>query len=1144
MEGVKLQPGCVVRGAVFSEPVQVHVVEPLGDSLRLIGAGLHTGLVVDRILTSQQVDELTVSPQTEPFDGDATLFRLGVEAHRLGLAHEYDPYFSLSIARVDPLPHQLEAVYEYFLPARRVRFLLADDPGAGKTIMAGLLLKELKARGLVQRTLIIAPANLTFQWQREMKDKFREDFTVVRGEILRSQYGQNPWQELDQAVTSVSWVSRVDDARESLLRSQWDLVVVDEAHKMSAASEDHKTLAYQLGEAMSERSDHLLLMTATPHKGDPKHFCMFLRLLDKDVYADISSLQDAMERGSAPCYLRRTKETLRTFPDPETGAVRPLFTERVAETVAFQLDGDELEFYDSLRRFVEDQSARVAGDGTARGRAIGFTMAMLQRRMASSIYAVRRSLERMAKRRQDILADPAAWRAKEIKKRLPDDFDDLTDEEQQELIAELEDVVVSYDPADLQREIAQLNALVAHATQLQDREIETKLVHLRGLLTNQGIFDDPQTKLLIFTEHKDTLDYLAGDGRDGRPVGKLLEWGLTVTQIHGGMKIGDRDAANTRIWAEREFREQAQVLVATEAAGEGINLQFCRFMVNYDIPWNPVRLEQRIGRIHRYGQKFDCLIFNFAATNTVEGRVLAKLLDRLREIREELGSDQVFDVVGEVFPANRLDQLFREIYARQADVQSVEERIVHDLDPERFRRITQSTLEGLAKRSLNLQAIVGKSIEARERRLVPEVVEDFVIRAAQQAGLSLRPVSGTTHLYQIGRVPRSLWRLGETLEPRFGRLAREYGRAVFDQAMLKTHQTAEWITPGHPLFEVVRAETESRASETLRRGAVFYDFGRTAPACLDVFAASIRDGRDRTLHRRLFVVETAVDGGMQRREPTIFHDLMPATEPVVLPSPDLLPALPATEAFLLTSALQPFLTEVCGERLREIEAVEHHVRVALEELINRRQIEYAQLEAQQESGRDLPGLSGRLAMAEQRLEELNHRLESRLAELALERNLTIGDIQRLGRAWVVPHPERGDPSLAPMVRDDAVERIAVETAIAHERARGWEVESVEALSRGYDLLSRRPNPANPTLTVEVRHIEVKGRSGVGEVALSANEHRTAVKLGQDFWLYVVYNCGSTPELHTIQDPARLDWKAVVRVEHFIAAPEILRGAGG
>jgi len=340
-------------GPFLPESIEVIAVVPMGESLKIIGKGLQSGLARDPVLTPDQISRLKISTEQIPFDGDARLFRLGVEAHRLGLAYEYDPYFSLSIARVDPLPHQLEAVYEYFLKSPRIRFLLADDPGAGKTIMAGLLLKEMKARGLVRRTLVVSPANLTFQWQRELKDKFRENFEVIRSDVLRANYGVNPWQERDQVITSVSWVSTIEDARESLLRSHWDLIIVDEAHKMSAYADDRKTLAYRLGESLSNMTDHFLLMTATPHKGDAQNFCLFLALLDRDVYGSVQSLQEAMRRNEAPFYLRRTKEALVSFPNPETGEVRKLFTKREVRTAAFDLDGEELEFYDELRGCVK-----------------------------------------------------------------------------------------------------------------------------------------------------------------------------------------------------------------------------------------------------------------------------------------------------------------------------------------------------------------------------------------------------------------------------------------------------------------------------------------------------------------------------------------------------------------------------------------------------------------------------------------------------------------------------------------------------------------------------------------------------------------------------------------------------------------------
>ena len=1138
-----LQQNVTVYGSLFPEPVQIIVAIPLGNSVKLIGKGLRSKTVYEPILNSEQIDQLQSSPAQEPFDGDASRFRLGVEAMRLGLAYEYDPYFSLSIARVDPLPHQLEAVYDYFIKLPRIRFLLADDPGAGKTIMAGLLIKELKIRGLVKRTLIVTPANLSFQWQRELKDKFRESFEVVRSDVLRANYGMNPWQEKNQVITSVSWVSRIEDAKESLLRSQWDLIIVDEAHKMSASSTDKKTLAYQLGESLSQMTDHFLLMTATPHKGDPENFCLFLSLLDKDVYGNVKSLEKAMEEREAPFYLRRLKEALVTFPDPDTGVVKALFTERKVRTTPFQISDRELDLYDQLTQYVEDQSIKAAREDSARARAIGFTMAMLQRRFASSIYAVRRTLERMKEKREKILEDPTKYRQEQINRRLPEDFDDLPDEEQQEILDELEATVVSYDPNDLRVEITELDKLIRDAKVLEREESEVKIRRLRKLLVDEGIFSDPSMKLLIFTEHKDTLDFLAGDGRDGRPLGKLREWGLSVTQIHGSMKIGDRDTPGTRIYAEREFRESCQVLVATEAAGEGINLQFCWLMINYDIPWNPVRLEQRMGRIHRYGQEKNCLIFNFVTTNTREGRVLGKLLERIEEIEKALDpkrTGKVFNVLGEVFPANQLEKMLRDMYAHnQMTEELIKQRIVEQVDPEHFRSITNSTLEGLAKRELNLSAIVGKSAEAKERRLVPEVIEDFFLQAAPVTGVEVSEQGKGQHTYKVLRVPRHLWPIGERLEPRFGKLGREYKQVVFDKEILKRLPTYDWVTPGHPLFEVVREDLLENVRAEMEKGAVFFDVHRSIPARLSGLFR-----RNSGWPRARAPSPPVHSPGGNRRNPYSASAYATAGSGASAHGDACSSGYAgkdqtSLEHFLVQEALEPFLAEIAAQRGKEIQTVAHHMEISLNELIHRQNLKLAELIDQQQTGDTSPLLAANTKQAEDRLDELNGRLEGRQRELQKERNCTISDIQRHGIAWVLPHPERATPNVAALVRDDEIERIAVDAVIAYERARGWEVESVEKDNRGFDLISRRPHPEDPKTAIEVRFIEVKGRSAIGEVALTSNEYKTAQRLKKDYWLYVVFNCAGTPGINVVRDPAQLDWQPIVKIEHYQVKPQAI-----
>ena len=1131
----KLKPNICLEGPLFPEPIQIITTTPKGDiSIEIIGEGLLSKSVHRRILSHDQLLSLKFLGSQDSFNGDARKFRLGIEAMRLGLAFEYDPYFSLSIARIDPLPHQLEAVYDYFLNLPRIRFLLADDPGAGKTIMAGLLIKELKIRGLIKKILLVTPANLTFQWQREMHEKFRENFKIVNAEDLRSMYGQNPWQQYDQAVTSISWVSRIEDAKLSLLRSHWDLIIVDEAHKMSAYNEDKKTLAFQLGERLSDMTDHFLLMTATPHKGDPKNFRMFLGLLDKDVYGDIKSLETAIANRSAPFYLRRVKEALVSFPDPETGKTISLFTKRNVQTIGFEINDEELDFYDGLTRFVEDQSIKAAADNSIRGRALGFTMAMLQRRFASSMYAVRRSLERMKEKREIILKDPEAYRKKQIEKRVPEDYYDLTDEEQQEVLAELENAVISFNPTDLRSEITTLSRLIGQAKVLEGKEIETKLTKLREVITTQGIFKDPSMKLLIFTEHKDTLDYL---------VEKLRGWDLAATQIHGGMKVGSRNEPGTRLCAEKDFKENCQIMVATEAAGEGINLQFCWFLINYDIPWNPVRLEQRMGRIHRYGQEKDCLIFNFVATNTREGRVLQTLFDRIRQIEDDLDpgrTGKIFNVLGDIFPANQLEKMLRDMYAQNLRPDMILDRIVEVVDTQRFKHITDSALEGLAKRELNLSVIVGKKEEAKERRLVPEVIEDFFIKASDVCGIIPKETARDSHVYRVGKIPRGLLLVGERLEPRYGTLGKEYQKIVFSKDILKTDSTVEWVTPGHPLFECVREDLLEQVQKDLREGAVYYDLNRTLPALLDVFSASAKDGLGNNIHQRLYVVETFEGGMMNVRQPTMFLDLLPAETGTSVPDIAIMPQPAQIESHLLDTSLQAFLLEVRQERLKQTITIERHLEISLNELINRQNTRLIDLFARQERGEPDPLLAANIKQTQDRLDELNNRLDKRRKELEQERTCSIGEIRHLGRAWVLPHPERKSPGMVMMVRDDEIERIAVQEVIKLEESRGWKVQSVEKEDRGFDLISRKPHPEDPDTAIEVRFIEVKGRASVGEVALSSNEYKTADRLKKDYWLYVVFNCASTPGIHIVQDPARLGWQPLVKIEHYhIGADKIL-----
>ena len=385
-----IREGQVLTGALFSEPMQVETVRPNGPGVWVAGlVGQRSERFRRVTLTSDDLSNLNIVDSVLSYDGDGRLLRTALLAYSLGIAYEFDPYFGLSISRVDPLPHQLEAVYEHLLKLPSVRFLLADDAGAGKTIMAGLLVRELKLRGLVERVLVVCPSNLSFQWQRELKEKFDEKFLVMKGSDIREQFGVNQWMEQKQIITSLDLAKRIE-ILPGLRQVHWDLVIVDEAHRMSARDETHKSQRYKLGELLRDSTDHVLLLTATPHKGDPKNFTLFLQLLDRDAYADVRSIREAMERRRAPFYLRRTKEAMVYFPEREsdgTWTAKPVFTNRIPRTVGFAIDGPEFELYQKITRFVKRQSARAAAEGdNPRARAVGFLMSLYQRRLASSTY--------------------------------------------------------------------------------------------------------------------------------------------------------------------------------------------------------------------------------------------------------------------------------------------------------------------------------------------------------------------------------------------------------------------------------------------------------------------------------------------------------------------------------------------------------------------------------------------------------------------------------------------------------------------------------------------------------------------------------------------------------------------------------------
>lgn len=1111
--------GQVLEGALFNEPMRVLMVHSEGAGAWTLGlVGLHSERFRQVCLSEADLATLTIRPSAPTFVGDAALLRLGLQAHALGIAYEFDPYFGLSVSRVDPLPHQLEAVYDYLLKLARVRFLLADDAGAGKTVMAGLLLRELKLRGLAERVLIVCPSNLAFQWQRELNEKFEERFLVLRGGELRTQFGMNQWLEHRQVITSLDLAKR-SDILPGLRQVHWDLVIVDEAHRMSAASEDKKSLRYKLGELLRDSSDHLLLLTATPHKGDPENFTLFLRLLDADAYADVRSIREAMDGHRAPFYLRRTKEAMVYFPEQQPDGkwtARKIFTRRIPHTARFSIDGPEFDLYREVTRFVKVQSARASAHETdPRARAVGFLMALYQRRLASSTFALLCSLVSRADRLEERLRRAQSL-AREAPPDLPDpeDVEEMEESERLRWEAMLEAVTLAQNPAQVREEVAELRRLADQARSVMDAVVEAKLSRLKSLLHDEGFFDRPDQRLLVFTEFRDTLEYL---------VRRLEEWGFRVGYIHGGMKPGSRDEPGSRLYAEQQFKEGAiQVLVATEAAGEGINLQCCHILFNYDIPWNPNRLEQRMGRIHRYGQTKDCLIFNFVATNTIEGRVLEKLLARLQEIRDALEDDAVFNVVGEVLPPAMIERVLRDFYAGRLGDQDLEERLLEPVDEGLFRAICQNALEGLATKNLNLAMLVERRARAQERRLVPETIARFLIEAASRAGLSLVPVRSLSYTFDPSATPSVLRRFDSRPDWHLPVLAHRYPRLSTDRKVADEH-TLEWVTPGHPLFEALRRHVLEEARPTLELGACFYSVRHAQPARLDFYRARIVDGQGNVVRERLLVLELSDGQEPVVRGPGVLGDLQPAPMPSGLPT-----ATELSEAlgFLHQKVLGPFLDNARAERLAEVERIAHHVEVALTELIAREDVKIGRLAEEKEQG--VEGAAGNLAQAEERHAALVARRERRRAELARQRALTLQNVERIAAFLVLPHPERDRPEVRNLHPDPETEETAMRVAIEHEEAAGRKVTDVHKDNLGYDITSLDARSG------DLRLIEVKGLKGSdGTVFLTPNEHRVAQDRRDCYWLYVVTDCGSeSPTLHVVKDPAAHSWQPVYKLEHY------------
>ena len=1087
-----LQRGAILEGDYWPEPVRILAVEHLGTRVRIEAVGVKSSQFYQCILSEAESKRVRILDEAvRDFGGRGEAFFLAMEAQRIRYAHQFDPLFAVSVAQVDPLPHQIEAVYHYILRNPRIRFLLADDPGAGKTIMTGLLLKELKYRGLVRRTLIVVPGHLKDQWLREMKERFGETFIAVDRNVINATWGRNVWQEQPQVITSMDFAKQ-HDVMAALSEVHWDLVVVDEAHKMAAyryGDKTTKTERYRLGELLSRTSNFLLFLTATPHCGDPENFRLFLDLLQPGFFASSDLLNESVKNADNPLFLRRLKEDLKDFDG------RPLFPPRRVVTKTYWLSDDEKKLYNAVTEYVEKYYNKALA---ADKRNVAFALLILQRRLASSVRAVRRSLERRKERLEELLK-LGTWLAE----RGTIDEEELEDAPEAERLKREEELVERLTAAEtreeLQTEINTLAELIRLARDVERHELETKLTELRKVMEDERI-QQTQEKILIFTESRETLEYLAE---------KLKGWGYSVVTLHGGMNLEER------IRAEHEFRERAQVMVSTEAGGEGINLQFCSLMVNYDIPWNPNRLEQRMGRIHRYGQRKEVHIYNLVAADTREGKVLEALFRKLERIRNALGSDRVFDIIGEVIPARSLKELIVEAIANRDTLDKIVARIEEMPDEEAVRKAREAVLEGLATRHIDLQRVLGEDRRAREHRLVPEYIERFFERACQFLHIPLeRRRDG---LWRVPNVPYEIRNVPQDFRYRFGEVFREYSKLAFDKATAR-RQDAVFMAPGHPLLEAVIERLLTECAEDVRRGAVFVDPDGRLDGWLFFLEGEVRDGTNQVAGKRIFALYRSAGGDIRLINPSVLWDLVPHATQQKMES-----QVPENEviAYAVEHVLEPYRAELWKERERMATIKRKYGLRSLEQMILESEAKLIEYETRRAKGENLPEVE--LLNEQRRKEELKMRRQALEEEIRHETSLVPSPPKILGVARVFPHPA-ADQSM----RSDAeIEAIGMHVALQYEREHGRTPEDVSGYNLGYDIRSTSPSG-------EVRYIEVKARATTGAIVLTPNEWLMAQRLGNEYWLYIVENAATQPQLCLIQNPAaKLQPEEVVEVVRYM-----------
>ena len=1165
-----LAAGMRLSGVVADADVTVVAVEMHGSSSAILTYRTGDGQLGERIILMDDLAGLVeVSERRWSFDADGAMFRLASEARRMQQAHLADPFAAVDTSNIDPYPHQIDAVYNRLLTQRPLRFLLADDPGAGKTIMSGLLIRELVLRGDVARCLIVAPGSLVEQWQDELWDKFGLSFELMSRAAVEASRTGNPFTEKNLLIARVDQLSRSEELMAKVQASDWDLVIVDEAHKMSAhryGDELRRTKRFMLGEALRECTRHLLLLTATPHNGKNEDFLAFMTLIDSERFA--GRLRDgggSDADGDGPSMpdvsdvMRRlVKENLRTFEG------KRLFPQRHAHSLNFELSEPESELYEAVTKYVSEgmnRAARMREEGDkSRGIIVGFALAGLQRRLASSPAAIYHSLRRRRDRLEEQAAELRRLAAsgkpvsvidlpKGVKiADLEDfDFDDYGDEEREDL----EDIVIDAATAagtaeELEVEVAELKELVKLADGVRRSGVDTKWLELRELLRSDrfaasalaGSLDagpdvhggsEPVRKLIVFSEHKDTLDYVAERiaAELGRPE--------AVVQIHGGIKRHDRRSIQDRFRVDPTVR----VLVATDAAGEGVNLQVANMVVNYDLPWNPNRIEQRFGRVHRIGQRWPCHLWNLVAHRTREGKVFERLFAKIEEQRGVYG-DQVYDVLGDAQINTSLRDLLMRAIASDEDpahVAWMDEVIDGDIGRQMQEVLDERALmAGLADPAANDK--IRRDMEiARARRLQPWFVESFFTEALRLYG---GRIAGREHgRFEITRVPAAV---RAHAEADLGPVQDRYERVTFDKAHVQPSRVgenpsggsvrADLISPGTPLLAAIVNKVMADFGGALHRGAVLVDENdpSTDPRLLVYLDHTITDGREvhgtrQVVSRRFHYVEIDHHGNARDPGDEPYLNYAPLTDEQQALLDGRLDldwagrtAEDTARSWAIEHLAGPHFDEVAAVTHARVEKVWDAVRLRLESEIRYWDQRTEEIKAQEIKGKKPRLNSGR---ARARADELQARLARRRLELAQEDDLHNSPPTIVAAAVVVPQglldklAGRPTSSVDPAIKAQT-DRRAVAAVMKAERKLGRIPEEQHHTNPGYDVLSADP------ATGVCYFIEVKGhlpqteqisvsRRQVGKAHNNADRWRLAV-------VSVPEDPEAEPEVHYLVEP--------------------------